>query len=150
MPNLYIITITNYDIFGLDRMVYTFKNTCVEAPELCYNDRVRLVYFNTSGSVCDDNSLRNFLKYIDDSSDSNAVDDNTREIHKYVRYIRNSYGGDYVTVGDWIDSIVDEKCGDLKADLAAKDDEIAAKDDEIAAMNEEIARLQAELDKLKA
>ena len=49
LPNLYVITITNFDPFGYDYMMYTIKNSCVEEPELEYEDGLRFVYFNTKG-----------------------------------------------------------------------------------------------------
>ena len=49
IPNLYVITITNFDIFKKDHMVYTFRNSCVEIPELEYPDGLSFVYFNTKG-----------------------------------------------------------------------------------------------------
>lgn len=50
LPNLYVITITNFDIFGEDQMVYTFQNRCEEVPDLEYDDGLRFVYFNTKGA----------------------------------------------------------------------------------------------------
>jgi len=32
IPELYIITITDYDIFGEDGTVYSFRNSCIEYP----------------------------------------------------------------------------------------------------------------------
>ena len=47
VPNLYIITITNFDIFGRNQMVYTFNNQCKELPALPYDDGLTFLYFNT-------------------------------------------------------------------------------------------------------
>ena len=33
MPGLYVLTITEYDPFGYDYMMYRIKNQCVEVPE---------------------------------------------------------------------------------------------------------------------
>ena len=38
IPNLYVITITNYDIFGRDYMMYTVRNRCEEIPDMEYDD----------------------------------------------------------------------------------------------------------------
>ena len=41
LRNVIVIFITTYDPFGLNRMVYTIKNCCVEVPELKYEDGAR-------------------------------------------------------------------------------------------------------------
>ena len=38
LRNVIVIFITTYDPFGLNRMVYTIKNGCIEVPELEYED----------------------------------------------------------------------------------------------------------------
>lgn len=45
MKNVFIIMITPYDPFGLDRMVYTIKNCCMEVPEMPYEDGARTFFF---------------------------------------------------------------------------------------------------------
>ena len=45
LPNLYVLTITNYDIFGQGGMIYTNQNQYVEVPELEYDEGVCFVYF---------------------------------------------------------------------------------------------------------
>ena len=52
LPDLYMVTITNYDPFGEDSMVYTFENTCKEFPELEYRDGLKFIYFNQQPDTC--------------------------------------------------------------------------------------------------
>lgn len=66
MPELYIICITNYDPFGYDQILYTIKNMCAEEPELVYNDGVRILYFNTSGTKGGTKSLQKRMKKLRD------------------------------------------------------------------------------------
>ena len=110
MPNLYIITITNYDPFGYDYMLYTIENGCIEVPELVYNDGVKIYYFNTEGTKGGTESLKNFLTYLENSEPANEVDDATKEMAKYVEYIKDDKRreGRYMTVGDWADHICAE------------------------------------------
>ena len=49
LPNLYVITITDYDPFGLDYMMYTIHNKCEEVPDMQYNDGLQFIYFYTEG-----------------------------------------------------------------------------------------------------
>ena len=148
MPNLYIICITNYDPFGYGRLLYTIKNQCVEAPDLVYNDGVKILYFNTTGTVGGSEALSNFLKYLEESKSANVVDDATKEIDDYVGVIKNNYaiGGKYMTVGDLIDKIVDEAVVEA---VAEKEAAIAEKDAAIAEQAARIAELEAQLSKIK-
>ena len=50
LPNLYVITLLNYDPFGYDYMMYTVKNKCEEVPDLQYGDGLQFIYFNTKGT----------------------------------------------------------------------------------------------------
>ena len=43
MPEIYIITITDYDIFAKEGIVYNFANMCLEYPDLHYEDRLHFV-----------------------------------------------------------------------------------------------------------
>jgi hypothetical protein len=46
---VFVITITNFDIFGKDYMVYTFRERFEEVPELEYHDGLCHIFFNTRG-----------------------------------------------------------------------------------------------------
>ena len=88
LPNLYVITILNFDLFGADYMMYTFENKCVEVPELEYRDGLKFIYFNTKGHKGGSEEIRNLLRYIEDSSESNVTDETTSRMHEYVGRIK--------------------------------------------------------------
>lgn len=88
LPNLYVITITNYDPFETDYMMYTFRNQCIEVPNLPYEDGLRFIYFNTTGTKGGNREIRNLLDYIQNSKENNVTDETTRELHEYVRRVR--------------------------------------------------------------
>ncbi len=88
LPNLYIIFILDYDPFGFDRVCYTFDNACVEIPELKYDDGLEIIYFNTTGTVGGNESIRNMLHFIENSTRENAVDDATIKMYDYVRQVK--------------------------------------------------------------
>lgn len=150
MPELYIICITNYDPYGYDYMMYTIDNQCVEVPELVYNDGVQIIYYNTKGTKGGSKELKAFLRYLEESTKENVVDEDTQEMDEYVTYIKSDERTeeDYMTVGDWIDSIVEEAVEERDAIIAAKDTELANKDAELANKDSEIERLKAEIAKL--
>ena len=120
IPNLYVITITNYDIFGRDYMMYTVRNKCEEIPDMEYDDGLQFIYFNTKGQKGGSQAIKNMLKYIQNSDSKNAVDDATRKIDYYVRKVKNlpEVEAGYMTLGDWIDSIVDSVKEDMAAEIA--------------------------------
>ena len=88
MPNLYILTITNFDVFKKDHMIYTFRNSCVEVPELEYLDGLSFVYFNTKGTKGGSQAIKNMLNYIQKSEPGNVADEATKEIAGYVEHVK--------------------------------------------------------------
>lgn len=88
LPNLYIISITNYDPFGKDYMMYTFHNKCDEVADITYEDGLHFIYFNTKGNKGGNEAIGNLLKYIQDSKANRVIDDTTRELHEYVSRVR--------------------------------------------------------------
>lgn len=102
LHDLYVITITNFDIFNEDYMIYTFKQTCIEVPQIEYEDGVRFLYFNTKGTRGGNEAISNMLKYIEHSEQQNAIDEATIEISQYVEDIKNQSKERYglMTVGD--------------------------------------------------
>ena len=131
LPNVYIICITNYDPFGEDQIIYTIRNQCVEVPQLEYDDGVRILYFNTTGTKGGTKSLKSFLEYLEESTDANAVDEATCEVKNYVDTIRNNYviGGRYMTLGNlmdkWKEEIIEEVEEEKNKEIEEKDKEIA-------------------------
>lgn len=88
MPNLFVITILNYDPFGYDYMMYTIRNQCEEIPELNYKDGLLYIYFYTAGTKGGTPEMKAMLKYFRDSTEKNAVNESTRKIHEYANQVR--------------------------------------------------------------
>ena len=88
LPNLYVISITDYDVFGYDYMMYTVHNRCEEVPELEYRDGLWFFYFNTSGTKGGSPEIKVMLNYIQNSTDENVTDKATRELHQYVEDVK--------------------------------------------------------------
>lgn len=84
LPNLYIITITNYDPFGYNYMMYTVHNKCDEIPELNYQDGLKFIYFNTKGTKGGTDVIKNLLNYLQESKINNVTDDITKTLHDCV------------------------------------------------------------------
>ena len=118
-------------------MLYTVENRCVEVPELVYNDGVKIFYFNTIGTKGGSEELKTFLNYLENSTEDNATNAATKEAAKCVEMIKDKgkVEGDYMTVGDWVDSIVEEAVEEAVAEAVAKVSE--QKDDEYNKLKEE-------------
>ena len=105
MPGLYVLTITDYDPFGYDYMMYCIRNQCREVPELDYDDGLEFIYFYTGGSKGGSPKIKAMLNYLCRSVDENVTDEATRQVHDCVRHIKTlpEVRREYMTLGDYID-----------------------------------------------
>ncbi len=90
MPELFVITITDYDPFGQDYMMYTVENHCREVPDMPYDDGLQFLYFYTDGNKGGNAEIKTMLKYFKSSTIGNAVNEATREIHEYISKVKVS------------------------------------------------------------
>lgn len=68
LKNVLIIMITDYDPFGLNRMIYTVRTGCVEEPGMNYKDGAQTIFLYTKGTEGNPpEKLRKLLQYIDGS-----------------------------------------------------------------------------------
>lgn len=89
LKNVVVIMILPYDPFGLKRMVYTVKNKCIEEPEMEYEDGASTLFLYTKGTkgVLNEN-LKQMLRYMEESTYENAVNDDLKEVHKMVEILK--------------------------------------------------------------
>lgn len=90
LPNLFVITITNYDPFGYDYMMYTVQNQCKEISELEYEDGLMFIYFNTTGTKGGNSSMKALLNFIQNSTISNVTDEVTQKLHDCISRVKIS------------------------------------------------------------
>ena len=90
MPNLFVITILNFDPFGYDYMMYTFENRCTEVEGLKYEDGLKFIYFYTGGTKGGNGNIKTMLQYLHHSTADNAMDDTTKELHGYVSRVKTA------------------------------------------------------------
>ncbi len=104
LPNLYVLTITNYDPFGYDYMMYRIRNRCEEVPQLQYDDGLEFIYFYTGGQKGGNESIKAMLNYLEHSVEENAVDDATKEVHRFVGQVKvlPEVRMEYMTFEDYI------------------------------------------------
>ncbi len=88
LPELYSITLTNFDPFGCDYMMYTIESSCVELPELEYRDGLHFIYFYTGGSKGGNKQIKELLEYIKDSRVERVTSPVLRRIHECVEEVK--------------------------------------------------------------
>lgn len=89
LKNVAVILIVPFDPFGLNRMVYTIKNHCVEEPEMSYDDGAFTLFLYTRGRKGDPSEeLRQLLNYFEHSTEENACSPSLRELHEMVTRVK--------------------------------------------------------------
>ena len=118
LPDLYMVTITNYDPFGEDSMVYTFENTCKEFPDLEYQDGLKFIYFNAKGNLNTQKAKKELLTYLNSSKIENVTNNDIAQLHNYVSSLKQSaeVQGKFMTMGEWMDAYT----ADVVAEAATK------------------------------
>ncbi len=89
LKNVAVIMITPYDPFGLNRMVYTVKNRCVEEPDMEYEDGACTLFLYTKGTEgCPGKELKQLLHYMEDTAAENAVNKDLEKIQRMVETVK--------------------------------------------------------------
>ncbi len=89
LRNVVVIFITTYDPFGLDRMVYTVKNGCVEVPKMPYEDGARTLFLYIKGQEGNPpEELRELTRYMAESTEANARTKGLRRLHEMVTKVK--------------------------------------------------------------
>ena len=146
LKNVVIIMIMPYDPFGLDRMVYTVKNKCVEVPEMAYEDGASTLFLYTKGTVgVPSEAVRQLLHYMEDTTYGNAVNEDLREIHRMVETVKR----DPEVVGMTIKVVEDlvrlsEKVAKLTEEKARAEEERVRAEEERVRAEEERVRAEEE------
>ena len=78
----------NTDLRG-DRVLYTIKNRCLEEPEMEYDDGVETIVLYTKGTKGTiSEKLRQFLNYMENTDQNNAVNEDLKDIQKMVDVVK--------------------------------------------------------------
>lgn len=89
LKNEVIIIITPFDPFGLNRMLYTVKNCCVEEPGMPYEDGALTLFLYTKGKVgIPSEEVQQLLGYMEDSSLENVTNAFLQELHGMVEHVK--------------------------------------------------------------
>lgn len=89
LKKVIVIMITPYDPLGLNHMIYTIRNKCEEIPNMPYDDGARTVFLYTRGTEGNPpEELKQFLHYMEHTTEENAITDNLRSIHQMVNLVK--------------------------------------------------------------
>ena len=82
----FIIFICPFDLYGLGRHIYTFRNLCVENPSLEMGDATTKIFLNTKGTMDDVTmDIKTFLDYINGTI---SEDDLVQEIECEIQRMK--------------------------------------------------------------
>ena len=90
LNDAYVIFICKYDPFKLGKSKYILQTSCINHPQLYYNDGARTIIINTSSNETNiDEELRQFLDYVyENKSSKNGL---IYDIEKQVKNINEDY-----------------------------------------------------------
>lgn len=151
LKNVMVVMIMPYDPFGLNRMVYTVKNRCVEVPEMEYEDGAGTLFLYTKGTEGIPNeAVRQLLQYMEESTRENAVNEELREIHRMVETVKKDpeVAGMRIQLVDDVLRLSEEKAR-LSEENAKMSEENAKISEEKTRLEERNMRLEEENAKLR-
>ena len=142
LKNTIVIMIMPFDPFGLNRMMYTIKSRCVEAPEMEYEDGASTIYLYTRGAEgIPSEAVRQLLRYMEDTTYENAVNEDLRDIHRMVEIVKKDH-----KVAKMRIKIVEDLMMQAE-EIARQSEEITRQSEEITGLEEEITGLEEEITK---
>lgn len=156
LKNVFVIMIMPYDPFGLNRMVYTVKNKCVEVPEMAYEDGACTLFLYTRGTVGIPNeAVKQMLHYMEDTTYENAVNEELREVHRMVETVKRDpeVGGMRIQLVEDVIKLSEENAKILEENAKISEENVKLSEEnakiseENAKMAEENLRLREELER---
>ena len=114
LPDVFLIMITPFDLFGEGRFRYTFYNMCEEVPGLSLGDGAVRIFLNTRGHIGDNVSqeLIDLLRYFEHSTADIAAASKSEKIHrlqKRVEQIRSSEEMGVKFMNEWEERVLDRQ-----------------------------------------
>ncbi len=106
-----VVMIVPFDPFGKDRIVYTIRNMCQEEPGMAYDDGARTIFLYTKGTRGrSTKKLRELLHYMEDTTETNAVNPSLQKIHRMVEKVKmdKEVSLDYMKIFEHEEMIRDE------------------------------------------
>lgn len=150
LKNVFVIMIMPYDPFGLNRMVYTVKNKCVEVPEMAYEDGACTLFLYTRGTAGIPNeAVKQMLHYMEDTTYENAVNEELREVHRMVETVKRDpeVGGMRIQLVEDVIKLSEENAKILEENAKISEENVKLSE-ENAKISEENAKILEEKAKM--
>lgn len=114
LPDVFIIMILPFDLFGKGLYRYTFRQMCQEAPNLPLNDGAVRIFLNTRGTkrAGVEQELIDLLHYFEHSTAETAAASESERIHRLqrkVESIRSSEEMGAKFMNEWEERILDRQ-----------------------------------------
>lgn len=160
LKNVIVIMITPYDLFGLNRMVYTTRAKCEEVPDMAYDDGSRTLFLYTKGTVGNPSTeLKQLLQYMQDTTLENATNNALQTIHQMVEIVKQDeeVSLSYMKIFEREEIIFNQGLEHEKANTErerqradTETNRANAEKNRADAAEQEIQKLKEELEKLRA
>ena len=86
---VYVIMFLPFDPFGMDHMIYTIRNHCIELPDLPYDDGATTIFLYTKGKKgIPSEEMAQLLHYMEATKVENAVTDTLRRLDAMVSHVK--------------------------------------------------------------
>lgn len=125
LNDVYLIMIAPFDLFGLDRCVYTFRMKCEEVPNLNLGDGAVRMFLNTRGKKRDGVSaeLLELLDYMEHTNSVSALalsSPRLRRIGRRVEAVKCNEGSEVKYMQLWEEKVMDRQEAREEGILLAK------------------------------
>lgn len=104
LPSTFVIFITQDDIWGLDKAMYTFTERCVEVPELELGDGTKKIFLNMTSKNGRDEliSLLQYMKKTDLKNPEIIIQDKRiKKLDEIVQEVKQSEEWEAVSMSIW-------------------------------------------------
>ena len=89
LKKVIVVMIMPFDPFDYDQVIYTIQNTCLEVPELPFDDGAKTMFLYTRGKHGNvSRGVKELLHYMEESTEENATNEALREIHGMVSRVK--------------------------------------------------------------
>lgn len=116
LNNTYIIMITPFDLFGMEKYCYTFRPYCEEVKDLRLEDGAVRIFLNTKGKNDNEVSeeLRDFLHYVecvDEEFAKQTGSERIQKIHGCVARVKSSEEMGVKYMQSWEEKVIEREKG---------------------------------------
>lgn len=133
IPNVYIVYISEFDIFKKGKTIYHIEKIITETEEMI-DDGLHEIFVNTA--INDGSDLAEYMSYFMATEVNN---EKFPAITNRVNHLKNTEGG-LISMCKIMEEYINEKTAEMSAIIAEKDEKLAEKDEKIRQLEELLAK----------